>query len=101
MVSITLHARPDGTRWSLDGQPLPCNPCTLSESRGAKQVARATLAGFVAQTVDLDFASPGNVEVTLVRVPEEKPAARPQATKRKAPGKDLTLSTEDPYPPTR
>jgi serine/threonine-protein kinase len=65
-IGLRLVAEPSTARWSLDGQPLGCNPCIVQRPAGDRVRALAQAPGYQGRVIDLTFDRPRVETVVLV-----------------------------------
>ncbi len=98
-VTLKLSAEPKGLKLSLDGKPLACNPCELSEAAGKKATLEGTADGYVSKSIELEFDEARDVSFALaaekkgpVTVAKHPP---PPEKEKKKPG--LSIDESNPY----
>ncbi|MBI4510124.1 MAG: protein kinase [Deltaproteobacteria bacterium] len=85
-IEITLEADPASARWSLDGEPLGCNPCRVVRDAQSTHVATATANGHAQGRVEILFDRPRTEHISLLETKAagggDKPLSRKQGEER-------------------
>jgi serine/threonine-protein kinase len=101
-VEVTLSAEPAQARFSVDGEALDCNPCTVSRSPGARVQVHVAAERFAATDLELTFDHTRAQHVSLAPLAEAvRPGptvpAPPPPPGAKKPGKGLHVDEKNPY----
>jgi serine/threonine-protein kinase len=105
-IELTLTAEPATATWSLDGEPLHCNPCAISRDQGSSHVATASSTGYADGRLELNFDHPHEQRLALIALKStassghhKQPHAggAPPPTEHKTPGTGITIDKSNPF----
>ncbi len=97
-VAITLSAEPAEARFSVNGEALDCNPCSLTRKTGTTVAVRVQADKYVPSDLELVFDKAREKKVSLVPLPPEAAAAGTRKGGGKKPPKGgLTVDERNPY----
>jgi len=107
-IELTLLAEPASATWSLDGQPLRCNPCAIARDKDSPHLAVASAPGFAEGRVELVFDHPRTEKLPLASLtagprPHERTkhdhpgTAKPPTEHKPPPPSGITIDKSNPF----
>jgi serine/threonine-protein kinase len=93
-IELRLIARPPSARWSLDGEPLGCNPCSVGREPGSRHLAVASAPAYLEAQLPLLFDTAREETVVLAKAPH---GHRSSAAPAPAAARPLGIDQSNPF----